>query len=77
MEVRIEIIQKLRIEDWYAQIPDTDYRKDVFLKDAPNSNTSAANGQGGWANNTNPLYTTEAEFDAAIDQITRFMGLDI
>jgi hypothetical protein len=46
-------------------IPDTDYRKDVFLIDAPNTNTSAANGEGGWANNTNPLYTTEEEFDAA------------
>ena len=46
-------------------IPDTDYRKDVFLINAPNTNTSAANGEGGWANNTNPLYTTEAEFDAA------------
>ena len=47
------------------QIPDTDYRKDVFLIDAPNTNTSAANGEGGWANQTNPLYTTEEEFDAA------------
>jgi len=46
-------------------IPATDYRKDVFLIDAPNTNSSAANGEGGWANNTNPLYTTEAEFDAA------------
>ena len=46
-------------------IPDTDYRKDVFLIDAPNTNTSASNGEGGWDNNTNPLYTTEAEFDAA------------
>jgi len=48
----------------YAQIPDTDYRKDMFLKDAPNTNGSASNGLGGWSNNTNPLYTTEAEFDA-------------
>ena len=47
------------------QIPATDYRKDVFLVDAPNTNSSAANQEGGWANNTNPLYTTEAEFDAA------------
>ncbi|MGB5363223.1 MAG: RagB/SusD family nutrient uptake outer membrane protein [Aureibaculum sp.] len=52
------------------QIPDSDYRKDVFLINAPNTNTSAANGEGGWANNTNPLYTTEAEFDAA-DQFYR------
>lgn len=46
-------------------IPNTDYRKDVFLIDAPNTNTSAANGEGGWENNTNPLYTTEEEFNAA------------
>ncbi len=45
--------------------PDTDYRKDMFLIDAPNTNLSAANGIGGFANNTNPLYTTQEEFDAA------------
>jgi len=56
-------------------IPDTDYRKDVFLKDAPNSNSSASNGEGGWANNTNPLYTTEDEFDAAIASIKDEYGL--
>ena len=59
----------------YDAIPDTDYRKDVFLKDAPNSNGSAANGEGGWANNTNPLYTTEEEFDAAIAAIKAEYGL--
>ena len=53
----------------YAQIPDTDYRKGLFLKDAPNSSSSASNGTGGWNNNTNPLYTTEDEFDAAIKAI--------
>jgi hypothetical protein len=58
----------------YAQIPDTDYRKDLFLKDAPNSNTSAANGEGGWENNTNPLYTTEAEFDAEIKRLAGVYG---
>ncbi len=45
--------------------PDTDYRKDMFLIDAPNTNLSAANGVGGFANNTNPLYTTEEEFNTA------------
>ena len=55
-------------------IPDTDYRKDVFLIEAPNSNTSAANGLGGWANNTNPLYTTEEEFDAEIDRLASVWG---
>jgi len=56
-------------------IPDTDYRKKVFLPDAPNSNTSAANGEGGWENNTNPLYTTEDEFDDAIDSLKSVYGL--
>ncbi len=56
-------------------IPDTDYRKDVFLIEAPNSNSSAANGEGGWSNNTNPLYTTEDEFDAAIAAIKSEYGL--
>lgn len=56
-------------------IPDSDYRQDVFLPDAPNSNTSAANGEGGWENNTNPLYTTEEEFNAAIDSIKGVYGL--
>ena len=56
-------------------IPATDYRRQVFLPDAPNSNTSAANGEGGWENNTNPKYTTEAEFDAAIDSIKGVYGL--
>lgn len=56
-------------------IPETDYRGKVFLPDAPNSNTSAANGEGGWENNTNPLYQTEEEFDAAIAQIKADYGL--
>ena len=56
-------------------IPSTDYRKQVFVIEAPNSNTSAANGEGGWENNTNPLYTTEEEFDAAIDSIKGVYGL--
>ena len=56
-------------------IPATDFRGQVFLPDAPNSNTSASNGEGGWENNTNPLYTTEAEFDAAIKAIKDEYGL--
>ena len=58
----------------YAQIPDTDYRQGLFLKDAPNSNTSASNGLGGWSNNTNPLYPTEAAFDAEIDNLANTYG---
>lgn len=56
-------------------IPETDYRRKVFLPDAPNSNTSAANGEGGWENNTNPLYQTEDEFDNAVDSIKAVYGL--
>ncbi|WP_400080931.1 RagB/SusD family nutrient uptake outer membrane protein [Winogradskyella sp. R77965] len=56
-------------------IPATDYRAKVFLKDAPNTNSSAANGEGGWDNNTNPLYTTEEEFDAAEAAIKAEYGL--
>jgi hypothetical protein len=55
-------------------IPDTDYRKDMFLIDAPNTNSSASNGEGGWANNTNPLYTTEEEFEAEFDRLTSIWG---
>jgi len=58
----------------YAQIPDTDYRKDQFLKDAPNSNSSASNKEGGWENNTNPIYTTEKEFDAEIERLAGVYG---
>lgn len=50
------------------KIPATDYRKDVFLSNAPNSSSSAAI-PGGWANNTNPLYTTQAQFNAAATAI--------
>ncbi len=56
-------------------IPATDYRRKAFLPDAPNSNSSAANGEGGWDNNTNPLYTTEDEFDEAIAEIKSEYGL--
>lgn len=56
-------------------IPSTDYRGKAFLPDAPNSNGSAANGEGGWDNNTNPMYTTEEEFDDAIADIKSEYGL--
>ncbi|WP_370086859.1 RagB/SusD family nutrient uptake outer membrane protein [Ekhidna sp.] len=56
-------------------IPATDFRAQVFEPDAPNTNTSAANGEGGWENNTNPAYTTEAEFDAAEAAIKAKYGL--
>jgi len=55
-------------------VPATDYRKDMFLKDAPNSSTGSSI-PGGWANNKNPLYTTQAEFNAAIAAIKSAYGL--
>ncbi len=44
----------------YNEIPATDYRRDLFLEDAPNTNTSASNGQGGFGND--PNYTDQALF---------------
>ncbi|WP_116106063.1 RagB/SusD family nutrient uptake outer membrane protein [Lewinella sp. IMCC34191] len=55
-------------------IPDTDYRKDMFLIDAPNSNLSAANGEGGWENYDGDEYETEEEWQAAIDSLTAVWG---
>ncbi|NER15761.1 RagB/SusD family nutrient uptake outer membrane protein [Spongiivirga citrea] len=54
-------------------IPDTDYRKDVFIIGAPNTNTSAANGQGGFGND--PNFTDEAVFDAAVDSLNAVYGI--
>lgn len=56
----------------YNQIPDTDYRKDLFLADAPNTNSSAANGQGGFAND--PNYTDRTVWDAKISEIKDTYG---
>jgi hypothetical protein len=54
-------------------IPDTDYRKDVFIIDAPNTNSSAANGQGGFGND--PNYTDEAAFNARRAEINAEYGI--
>ncbi|SNR16728.1 RagB/SusD family nutrient uptake outer membrane protein [Tenacibaculum jejuense] len=54
-------------------IPSTDYRKDVFIVDAPNTNSSAANGQGGFGND--PNYTTQAAFDARRAEINTTYGI--
>ncbi len=56
-------------------IPATDYRGKAFLPDVPNSNSSAANTLGGWDNNTDPQYTTEEEFNAAVQSIRNEYGL--
>lgn len=55
-------------------IPSTDYRKDMFLTNAPSSSPSSSI-PGGWANNTNPLYTTQAQFNAAVTAIRTQYGL--
>ncbi|CAL2103616.1 SusD/RagB family lipoprotein precursor [Tenacibaculum sp. 190130A14a] len=54
-------------------IPATDYRKDVFIIDAPNTNTSAANGQGGFGND--PNYTSLAAFNARRAEINATYGI--
>lgn len=56
-------------------IPATDFRSKAFLPDAPNTNNSAANGKGGFANNTNPLYPTTVEWNAAIASIKAQYGI--
>ena len=43
-------------------IPETDYRREVFIVDAPNTNSSAANGQGGSAEN-DPNYDSQEAFE--------------
>jgi len=54
-------------------IPATDYRGQVFIIDAPNTNTSAANGQGGFEND--PNYTDEDEFNARRAEINATYGI--
>lgn len=55
------------------RIPETDYRKDVFLPNAPNTNSSAANNQGGFGND--PNYTDEDRFDFVRDSINEVYGI--
>ncbi|MFT5256471.1 MAG: hypothetical protein ACI9KF_000086 [Arenicella sp.] len=54
-------------------IPSTDYRKDAFIVDAPNTNSSAANGQGGFGND--PNYTDRAVFNARVASLKSTYGL--
>jgi hypothetical protein len=53
--------------------PDTDYRKQAFIIDAPNTNLSAANGEGGFGND--PNYTDEAAFNARRAEINNTYGI--
>ncbi|MGB0260929.1 MAG: RagB/SusD family nutrient uptake outer membrane protein [Flavobacteriaceae bacterium] len=52
----------------------TDYRKDVVLPLAPNTNSSASNGQGG-SYETDPNYDNEADFEAAYEDIISTYGM--
>lgn len=56
----------------YAQIPDTDYRKDVVLPLAPNTNPSANNNLGGFG--SDPNYTDETRFNFVADSIRSVYG---
>ncbi len=64
---------KIVNKERYHQIPDTDYRKDVFLPLAPNTNSSAANGEGGLDND--PNYSDEAEFKKVREEINKKYGI--
>ena len=58
----------------FNQIPDTDYRKDVFNPLAPNTNGSASNGQGG-DSSTDPNYTNDTDFWAAWSNVISTYGM--
>ena len=58
----------------FHQIPDTDYRKQAILPIAPNTNSSASNGQGG-SYTTDPNYDTKEAFDAAKASILSKYGM--
>jgi hypothetical protein len=65
---------KLINSEVYNMIPATDYRADLFLPFAPNTNGAASNGEGG-SYLTDPNYTDEASFDAAKDAIISEWGV--
>jgi len=56
-------------------IPETDYRRKVFLPDAPNTNSSAANQQGGSAE-VDPNYDSQEAFDARRAEINAEYGIN-
>ena len=65
---------KLFNKERYNQIPDTDYRKDVVLPLAPNTNSSASNGEGG-SFETDPNYDNETDFKAEFKKIISAYGM--
>ena len=56
-------------------IPETDYRGEAFIIDAPNTNSSAANGQGGSAEN-DPNYDSQEAFEARRAEINAEYGIN-
>ncbi|KYG75198.1 MULTISPECIES: RagB/SusD family nutrient uptake outer membrane protein [Roseivirga] len=66
---------KLFNAEMYNQIPDTDYRRDVVLPLAPNTNPSANNDQGGSAD-VDPNYDDQARFEFVADSIRTVYGTD-
>lgn len=58
----------------YDQLPATDYRRKAFLPLAPNTNSSASNGEGG-SYETDPNYDDEATFEAAKDLVITTYGM--
>jgi hypothetical protein len=56
-------------------IPETDYRRKVFIVDAPNTNSSAANAQGGSAE-ADPNYESQEAFDARRAEINAEYGIN-
>lgn len=59
----------------FNQIPATDYRKEIFLQLAPNTNGAASNGEGG-SYLKDPNYSTAASFNAARDAIRAQYGMN-
>ncbi|WP_435416243.1 RagB/SusD family nutrient uptake outer membrane protein [Polaribacter aestuariivivens] len=55
---------KIINKEVYNMIPETDYRADLFLAKAPNTNGAAANGEGG-SFQTDPNYSDAASFNQA------------
>ncbi len=64
---------KIISKELYDKIPDTDYRSKAWLPLAPNTNTGAANGQGGYSND--PNYDDKDAFWAAWKNIISTYGM--
>ena len=67
---------KLISKELYDQIPATDYRNQAWLPLAPNTNSSASNGEGG-SFETDPNYDDEDSFWAAWENVITTYGMTI